>query len=259
MTISIITVVYNNNQTVRDSIDSVLSQKYKDIEYIIIDGGSTDGTLDILAKYRSQIAQCISEPDKGIYDAMNKGLKLATGDCIAFLNSDDFYASANAVSSIMKAFETMNVDAVYGDIVYVDKHNANKLVRYWKAGEYKNGAFFYGWAPPHPAFFCRRQVYEKYGYFNDKFQIAADFELMLRFIEKHKIKVGYLPEPIVKMRGGGKANVLSGIIRGNWEIIKSFRLNGLRLSPWFFVRKPMAKISQLFIKPGKLSKTNIVL
>jgi len=249
MKASIITVCFNSIDTIEHTLKSIFSQNYPDIEYIIIDGGSTDGTLDILANYQSQIAQCISEPDYGIYDAMNKGIRLSTGDVIAFLNADDFYANANVVSSIMEAFQTMNVDAVYGDIVYVDKRNANKLVRYWKAGEYKNGAFFYGWVPPHPAFFCQRKVYEKYGYFKSDFRLAADFELMLRFIEKHKIKVGYLPEPVVKMRAGGKANVLSGIIRGNWEIIQSFRLNGFRLSPSFFVRKPIAKISQIFKRP----------
>lgn len=249
MKVSIITVVFNGVRTIKDTIESVLSQSYQDIEYIVIDGGSTDGTLEILTEYQGKISKCVSEPDNGVYDAMNKGLKLAAGDCIAFLNADDFYASTNAVLSIMEAFETMNVDAVYGDIVYIDKHNENKLVRYWKAGKYKNGSFFYGWVPPHPAFFCRKQAYDKYGYFKSDFRIAADFELMLRFIEKHKIKVGYIPEPVVKMRGGGKANVLSGIIRGNWEIVQSFRLNGLHLSPWFFVYRPIAKVSQIFKRP----------
>lgn len=249
MKVSIITVCFNSFDTIEHTLNSIFSQNYPDIEYIIVDGGSTDGTLDILAKYQNLIAQCVSEHDNGIYDAMNKGIRLSTGGVIAFLNADDFYANDNAVSSIMKEFETTDVDAVYGDIAYVDKRNAKKLVRYWKAGEYKDGAFFHGWVPPHPAFFCQRSVYEKYGYFRSDFRLAADFELMLRFIEKHKIKVGYLPEPIVKMRAGGRANVLSGIIRGNLEIMQAFRSNGFRISPGFFVRKPIAKISQLFKRP----------
>jgi glycosyltransferase len=249
MKVSIITVCFNSVVTIEDTIKSVITQKYDNIEYVIVDGGSIDGTLDILAKYKTQISKLISEPDKGVYDAMNKGLQLATGDCVVFLNADDFYTNANVVSSIVEIFKNSDVDAVYGDIVYVDKDNINKIVRYWKTGEYKKGAFFHGWVIPHPAFFCKKILYEKYGYFRSGFKIAADFELMLRFIEKHKIKIAYLPEILVKMRTGGKANVLSGIIRGNREIIQSFSLNGFKFSPSFFVHKPIAKISQLFRKP----------
>ncbi len=250
MKISIITVCLNSVEAIEDTIKSVLSQNYNDIEYIVIDGGSTDGTLDILKKYRDQIHKYISKSDKGVYDAMNKGINLSTGDVIAFLNSDDLYADQDIVSEMVEFIQSNSLDAAYGDVVYVKQDNVNQVVRFWKTGEYIKDSFRHGWVIPHPAFFCRRKYFEQYGYFESGFKIAADFELMLRFIEKHRIKVGYLPKVIVKMRAGGKANVLRGIIRGNWEIIRSFRLNNLRLSPWFFVCKPIIKICQLFVRPS---------
>jgi len=253
MKISIITVCLNSADTIEDTIRSILSQDYKNIEYIIVDGGSSDGTLDILTKYRDQIHEYISEPDKGVYDAMNKGIKLSTGDIVATLNADDVYADETIVGRMVEFMQSNGLDAGYGDIVYIDQNNNNHVTRFWKTGVYKRGAFSHGWVIPHPTFFCRKQVFERFGYFNDKLQIAADFELMLRFIEKHRIKVGYLPEVIVKMRTAGKANVLRGIIRGNWEIVRSFRPNNLRLSPWFFILKPVTKMSQLFRRLSKLN------
>lgn len=257
MKVSIITVCLNSVGTIEDTIKSVLSQSYKNIEYIIIDGGSTDGTLDIINRYKKNIAKVVSEPDNGVYDAMNKGIKLSTGDIIATLNSDDMYANQTIVGQMVEFIQNNGLDAAYGDLVYIDHNSANHVTRFWKAGEYKKGSFCYGWILPHPTFFCQKNIFERFGYFNDKLQIAADFELMLRFIEKHRIKVGYLPKVIVKMRAGGKANVLRGIIRGNWEIIRSFRLNNLPLSPWFFIVKPITKISQLFRRPSKGDNRNI--
>jgi glycosyltransferase involved in cell wall biosynthesis len=249
MKVSIITVVLNGAETIQQTIESVLNQEYRDIEYIIVDGGSADGTLDIINKYKKDVAKVISEPDNGIYEAMNKGIKLSTGEVIAFLNSNDVYAD-NTILRRMAEFICHNdLDAAYGDLVYVDQNNTNRATRFWKTGEYKSGAFRYGWVIPHPAFFCRRKFFKELGYFNEEFQIAADFELMLRFIEKHHIKVGYLPQTVVRMRTGGKANVLRGMIRGNWEILQSFRLNNLHLSPWFLIAKPATKISQLFKIP----------
>jgi glycosyltransferase involved in cell wall biosynthesis len=258
MKISIITVCLNSAETIEDTIKSILSQDYKDIEYIVVDGGSTDGTLEIIEKYNGQIHKCISEPDKGIYDAMNKGIKLSTGEIIATLNSDDVYADENVVSKMEEFIQANDLDAAYAGLVYVSRKNPSRVVRVWMPGQYRRGAFSNGWVVPHPTFFCRKKIYEQFGCFNDKLHTAADFELLLRFIEAHRIKVGYLPKVIVKMRTGGKANVLRGMIRGNGEIIKSFRLNGLRLSPWFFIRKPIVKISQLFVKLDRLSNTNFV-
>ena len=252
MKVSIVTSVFNGATTIEDCINSVRSQTYPNIEHIIIDGCSTDGTIEIINNYKDAISKFISEPDQGVYDAMNKGIKLSTGDIVATLNSDDVYADETTVGWMMEFIQSNGLDAAYGDLVYVERNNTDEVRRFWKAGEYKMGAFYHGWVIPHPTFFCRKQVFEKYGYFNDKFQVAGDFELMLRFIEKHQITVGYLPKVIVKMRAGGKANVLRGIFQGNREIIRSFRLNGIRLSPWFFVCKPITKISQLFRKPSRI-------
>jgi len=249
MLVSIITVCFNIAETIEDTIKSVLSQDYKNIEYIIVDGGSTDGTLDIINRYKNKIAKVISEPDNGIYDAMNKGLKSSTGDIIATLNGDDMYAEKTTVSQMAEFIQNNALDAAYGDLVYIDRRDTRHVKRFWQPGRYKKGAFCHGWVIPHPTFFCRKEIFEKFGYFNDNLQIAADFELMLRFIEKHQITADYLPKVIVKMRTGGKANVLRGMIRGNCEIIRSFRLNNLHLSPWFLIAKPITKISQLFRVP----------
>ena len=257
MKTSIITVCFNSAETIEDTIRSVLSQDYRNIEYIIVDGGSTDGALDIINRYAGNTVKVISEPDDGIYDAMNKGIKLSSGGVIATLNSDDVYMNDTVVTEMLDFIAAGNLDAAYADLVYVNRENLDKVVRYWKAGPYKKGAFFYGWVPPHPTFFCRRKIYEKFGFYRRDMKIASDFELMLRFIEKHQVKVGYLAKPIVKMRTGGKANVLRGNIRGNREIIRSFRLNNLHLSPWFFIVKPITKISQLFTRLSKGDNENI--
>ena len=257
MKVSIITACYNSSGTIEDTINSVLCQDYYDIEYIVVDGGSQDDTHKILAKYQDNISQSISEPDNGVYDAMNKGIKLTTGQIVGFLNSDDLYASKTIISKVVMFMQQNDYEAVYGDLLYVDQLDTNKVVRYWQAGKYTKGAFRSGWVIPHPTFFCRRELFEKFGYFNDKFQIAADFELMLRFIEKHQIKIGYMPQVLVKMRRGGKAYILRGIIRGNMEIIRSFRLNNLNISPFFFIHKPIIKICQLFNRPDSLNNSNI--
>jgi len=252
MKVSTITVALDAADTIEATIKSVLSQDYKNIEYIVVDGGSMDSTLDIIKRYKNSISRVISEPDNGIYDAMNKGIKLSTGDIIAILNSDDVYTDQTIVGQIVEFMQSNSLDAAYGDLVYIDQNNADRVTRFWKAGKYKKGAFSYGWILPHPTFFCRKNIFKRFGYFNDKLQVAADFELLLRFVEKHNIKVGYLPKVIVKMRRGGRANVLRGMIRGNLEIIRSFRINDVHLSPWFFLYRPITKIRQLFARPGRL-------
>ena len=249
MKVSIITVCFNSAETIGDTIKSVLVQDYKNIEYIVIDGGSTDATSSILKKYGDQIHKCISEPDNGVYDAMNKGIRLASGDVIATLNSDDIYATTTIVSQMVDLIKANNLDAAYGDLAYIKGNDTDNIVRFWKAGYFEPRSFFKGWVPPHPTFFCKKDVFERCGYFRPGYRIAADFELMLWFFEKHQIKVGYLPEIIVKMRTGGKANVIKGMIKGNCEIVHAFNVNGLRFSPMFFLKKPFTKIVQLFKRP----------
>jgi len=201
--VSIITVVYNGKNTIEDCLKSVANQTYPLIEHIIIDGGSTDGTLDVIKKYKNKIAKVISEPDKGIYDAMNKGLRSADGDIIGILNSDDMYADNSVIESVVSTITDNNVDSCYGDLVYVDRDDTAKIKRQWKAGEYKKEKFKKGWMPPHPAFFVKKEMYERYGYLNLDFPLAADYELMLRFLYRYGITTAYIPKVLVKMRAGG--------------------------------------------------------
>ncbi|WP_448105312.1 glycosyltransferase family 2 protein [Pedobacter panaciterrae] len=247
MKVSILTVVYNNPSTIASAIESVLEQTYKNREFIIIDGGSKDGTLEKINEYIENIDILISEPDKGIYDAMNKGLNLATGDIICILNSDDVYADTGVLESIVRQFENSNCDGVYGDLDYVDADDMNKILRHWKSGLYHDGSFLFGWMPPHPSFSVKRSVYEKYGNFNTLLKSAADYELMLRFIHKHKIKISYLPKVLVKMRTGGVSNSsLKNRLRANMEDRRAWQLNELK--PYFFTLflKPLRKLTQFF-------------
>jgi glycosyltransferase involved in cell wall biosynthesis len=247
MKISIITVVWNNVKTIKDTIDSVLSQTYKNIEYIVIDGGSTDGTLSLLESRRDQLSALVSEPDEGIYDAMNKGIKLAKGDVIGFLNSDDFYLNDKVISKVASEFERdIFLDASYANLIYVDQTNTSKIIRYFKTGEFKQGLFLKGWCPAHPTFFVRRSVYERNGNFDLNYHFASDVELMMRFLEIHKIKSLYIPEVMVKMRMGGVSNRnLKNIWLANKEIINSFHKNGLQVnSITFFIYKIISRFKQ---------------
>lgn len=246
MKISIITVSYNSAGTIRDTIESVLNQTYSDIEYILVDGASKDDTISIIKSYGTKISKLISEKDNGIYDAMNKGINVATGDVIGILNSDDFYSHSNVIKNVVQKFEK-DTDAVYGDLVYVSGADKNKIVRTWKAGKYEVGSFQKGWMPPHPTFFVKKSVYEKLGMFTDQLKSAADYEIMLRFIHKHQIKLNYLPEIIVHMRTGGASNVsLKNRFKANREDKKAWKMNGLKPSPLTFIRKPLSKLSQFF-------------
>ncbi len=249
MKVSIITITFNSESTLIDTIDSVLNQTYKDIEYIIIDGGSTDSTISIIHSYKNKISKFISEKDNGIYDALNKGIKLSTGDIIGVLHSDDFYTNHHVIENIINTFQLYQADAVYADLFYVDKNDTAKIYRKWKSGKYQHGMFMNGWMPPHPTFFVKHSVYEKHGSFNLNLVSAADYELMLRFIHKHKIKLAYLPEFIIKMRVGGKSNVsLKNRLLANKEDRKAWAMNNIK--PYFFTLylKPIRKIIQLFRK-----------
>jgi glycosyltransferase involved in cell wall biosynthesis len=243
--ISIITIVYNNSETIADAIESVLSQTYPDIEYIVVDGLSTDGTVDIVKHYGTSVTKFISEKDKGLYDAINKGIGLATGDVIGLLHSDDIFYSPTAVASVAAAFQEQDADSVYGDLLYVQKEDTNKIVRNWVSGSYKRENFIYGWMPPHPTFYVKRSCFDKYGLYNTQLFSAADYELMLRFMYKHHITTSYIPEKLIKMRVGGKSNVtLKNRLRANREDYAAWHMNGLQ--PRFYTRylKPLRKLVQ---------------
>jgi glycosyltransferase involved in cell wall biosynthesis len=247
MKVSIITVVFNSCKTIGHAIESVLSQRYPHIEHILIDGNSTDNTLEVINSYKQANIKCISEPDKGIYDAMNKGLKIASGDIIGFLNADDFYRHTYVINQIVAAFSQYHVDSVYGDLVYVQAENTQKVIRYWKSGQYKEGNFLKGWMPPHPTFFARKEVYEKYNNFDVRLKSAADYELMLRFIHKHKISVAYIPDVLVAMRAGGKSNAsLKNRLTASVEDRLAWKLNKIKATPFTFLLKPLRKIEQYF-------------
>ena len=230
MKISIITVCYNSGKTIEDTFKSVQSQSYKDIEYIVIDGGSKDNTLELINQYKEIIDYSVSEKDNGLYDAMNKGIEKATGDVIGFLNSDDLFCDDMAVEKVMNVFnENSKIDSVYADIYYVDQNNTDKIVRKWITGKQKK--FKKGWHPAHPTLYIKKKVYNQYGGFNLKFKLASDFEIMLRFIEKYKISTIYLPEPLIKMRLGGETNKsVENIFRQNKECIKAFKDNDLKVN-----------------------------
>ncbi len=247
MKISIITVSFNSAKTIDQTIQSVFAQKGDSLEYIIIDGGSKDETLDIINKYKDKITKIISESDKGIYDAMNKGIKMATGEIVGILNSDDFYCNDEVLKNVIKVFENNKIDACYGNIEYVERNNTKKCIRYWRAGEYNNKILRSGWIVPHPAFFVRRELYEKYGMFKLNFRIAADYELILRFLNKN-IKLHYLDQTLACMREGGfSANSFKQRLAGWKELKLAWSENGLSVPPFFIIRRVLSKIKQYFI------------
>jgi glycosyltransferase involved in cell wall biosynthesis len=247
MKISVITASFNNADTITDTIRSVLAQDYADIEYIIIDGASTDDTLQRIEEFRPKITKIICEKDDGIYFALNKGIEQATGDVIAFLHADDIYANSSVLSHVMETFAKKNVESVYGDLHYVDRVDTGKIIRNWKAGEYKQGIFCKGWMPPHPSFFLKKSMYREFGNFNTIFRSAADYELMLRMLHKNEISTAYLPEVIVKMRVGGVSNVsMKNRFKANREDKRAWEINGMKPGLFTFIRKPLSKIKQFF-------------
>jgi glycosyltransferase len=246
--ISIITACYNSSRTIEDTLRSVQEQTYRHVEHLVIDGASTDRTLELVNKY-AHVAQCVSARDRGIYDAMNKGIILAKGELVGILNSDDLFADDQVLEKVVAAFEDPTIDAVYGDLQYVASEDLNKIVRYWRSGYFSARNFYWGWMPPHPSFFVRRSVYEKTGHFNLSLRSAADYEMMLRILLKYKLKAHYIPQVLVKMRTGGISNAsILNRLRANKEDREAWRINGLR--PYFFTTylKPIRKIFQFITK-----------
>ncbi len=233
MKISIVTACYNSKATIEDTLRTIQMQTHQDIEHIIIDGGSTDGTLEILEKNKAHIAHLTSEPDNGLYDAMNRGVAKATGDIIGLLNSDDMLAHKDVLANVAKTLSDPNIDACYGDLVYVNQHNTDQIARYWKSTPYKPELIAKGWIPAHPTFYARKEVHDKYSMlFNLDYKLAADYELLLRLLYTHKIKVAYIPDLMIKMRLGGTTNKsLKNIINQNKEIMQALKSHDYAFSP----------------------------
>ena len=251
MKVSIITVTFNSSSFISHCLDSVKNQTHNDIEHIVIDGASTDGTLSILKSKTNQLAELISETDNGIYEAMNKGLKIATGDIIGFLNSDDFYANNNVLKNVSELFrEDSTLEACYSNLVYVDALETSKIIRFWKSENFVPGMFSKGWCPPHPTFFVKSSVYRRHGNFDTNYKLASDAELMMRFMEVKMIKVKYEPKLWVKFRIGGVSNKsLKNIIIQNSEVIKALKNHGLQFNYIIiFFKKLIIKIKQFIRK-----------
>lgn len=241
---------FNSVETIRDTIKSIISQDYENIEYILIDAGSTDGTLDIIKEYEGYINYFSSEEDDGIYDGMNKGISVASGEVVGILNSDDFYPNSYIVSNVARTFEKRNCDAVYGDLVYVKFYDTDKIVRYWQSGNYSVKKIKNGWMLPHPTFFVKREMYEKYGYYNTELKSAADYEMILKLLYKQNINVFYIPMILIKMRMGGKSNAsIMNRIRANKEDGLAWTENQLNKPLFIRIKKPLQKIKQFFLKP----------
>ena len=250
MKITIITATYNSADTLRDTFNSILGQTYQDFESVIVDGASKDSTMDIVHEYEPRFQgriRWISEPDKGIYDAMNKGLRMATGDIIGVLNSDDFYYDDRVLEDIVNAFMQTDTDCVYGNLVYVNRKDKKTIQRTWDGRQHECGAFLKGWHPAHPTFYVKRDCFEKFGDFNLRYAISADFELMLRFIEKEKIRNTYLDRYLVKMRTGGEStNSVRNIITGNKNVLRAIRDNGFKPSRFYLTRRLIPKLWNMF-------------
>lgn len=253
MKISIITATYNSSSTVASCISSVNTQTHQDIEHLIIDGSSTDNTLEIIQKTPNRITQIISEPDRGIYDALNKGIQLATGEIIGFLHSDDSFYSPGTLEIIAKAFsptpEHITPDVVYGNLIFVDKKDYNKVVRFWKSKPFEPKLLRRGWMPPHPTLFMRHEVYEKLGSFDINLKCAADYDYILRVFQDQSLKIAYLPEIITRMRMGGVSTAgFKSLINKKKEDYLALKRNHLSHPLWVLFLKNILKVPQLFIK-----------
>lgn len=246
MKISVVTTTFQCVETINDCLDSVAAQSYRDREHLVIDGGSRDGTLEVLTRRRDQLAVLVSEPDDGIYFGLNKGIAQVTGDVLGFLHADDVYAHCEVLARVARAFDDAAVEAVYGDLVYVSSNDATRVIRYWRAGDYRPQRLRWGWMPPHPTLYLRRSLYERLGVFDTRYRIAADYDLMLRMLTQLQGKVVYLPEVLVRMRVGGVSNrSLANVLRKSWEDYRALRANGVGgvgALGW----KNFSKLSQFF-------------
>ena len=252
MKVSVITVCYNSAKYLPATIESVLCQDYGNIEYVVVDGLSNDGTIDIIKSYEAKFCgrmKWVSEKDSGLYDAMNKGIRIATGDIVGILNSDDMFIDEHVITDVVNVFEKENVDSLYGNLVFVAPNNPEKIIRKWVSSNFQYGQFVKGWHPPHPTFFVKREIYERYGVFDTNIAISADFELMLRLLEKEKISTIYINRYFVKMRYGGESTgSLQKILIGNRNVIKAFKKNNIPLSFFYPVYRIFPKFAQYIRK-----------
>ena len=253
MKISIVTIAFNAAETIADTVKSVADQVLPagvELEYIVVDGGSTDGTLEVIEPWQDRVDVLISEPDRGLYDAMNKGISTATGDFVGVLNSDDLYAHPEVLKQVAARLAETGAEGLYGDLVYVDRKDVSQVTRTWVSGAYKAGAFLNGWMPPHPTFFAAREAFERCGGgFRLELKSAADYELMLRMVHKHGLRLAYLPEVMVRMRVGGMSNAsAANRLKANREDRTAWRMNGLKPKPWTLAMKPLRKVGQFLMR-----------
>jgi len=247
MKVSVITSCFNSAQTIRATLDSIRAQDYPSIELVIVDGGSKDETMSIVEEYDDIVTIAISESDQGIYDALNKGIALSTGEVIGFLHSDDFFSSPSSISNIAQAFQDEHVDAVYGDLDYVDRTDDKKIIRQWRSQAFEAALFYNGWMPAHPTFYLRKSCYDRLGGYDLSFKQSADYELMLRMLLKHGLKAKYIPEVLVKMRIGGASNVsLENRWKANKEDARAWKKNGIKPKAYTRWIKPLSKLTQYF-------------
>lgn len=250
MKISIVTVVYNRAGTIADALRSVKTQSYPDVEHVIQDGGSEDGTLDIIRQFEVSSTKLVSEPDAGIYDAINKGISRANGDIIGLMHSDDFFADDKVLERVAEAFRNQEIDGVYGDLDYVSASNTSKIVRHWRSGLYCADLLKRGWMPPHPTLYLRREVFDRWGLYDTSMSIAADYEAMLRYLVKGNIRLAYIPEVLVKMRVGGESNrSLSRILqksREDYTALRRHDVGGVRT----LMAKNFSKLEQFLPRKG---------
>lgn len=249
MKVTIITATYNSEKYIIDCINSVNQQGWPLIQHVFIDGGSTDSTLSIVEKFSKREKIVLSEPDNGIYDAMNKGIFLSDGDVVGILNSDDLFKDSNVVESIVNTIKKKECDCVYGDLEFVSQSNINQVVRFWKSEQFHKNSFSVGWHPPHPTFYVKKEIYDKYGSFDIDLEVSADFELMLRFLEKHNVSNCYLNKTFVKMRYGGESTgSLKKIVLGNKNIMKAFKKNDIPVSIFYPFFRIFSKLPQFMKK-----------
>lgn len=251
MKISIITPTLNCENQIRKTMDSIFLQEGVDIEHIVVDGLSIDKTISILGEYEKKCTylKVISEKDEGLYDAMNKGIKAATGNIIGILNAGDFYANRTILKEVLNVFRETSSKSVYGDLIYIKEDNTEDIVRFWKSGQFEKKKFYKGWMPPHPTFFVRKSIYEQFGFFNTSLKISADYELILRFLLKNGVPSIYIPKVLVYMPVGGVSNAsFSNRLQANKEDRIAWKLNQLKPKFYTTIWKPLSKIKQFFLR-----------